>query len=85
MLCAKLKSNDSRSLFACARLKSNTDGVLSTFSCAGRQDFFARKLVDFWAEKFVFLKIYTISRIPKLFYFDFLGIKSRLLKHDASL
>ena len=74
-----------REAFCLARLKSNTDGVLSTFLCAGRQDFFARKMVNFWARKFIFLKIFNISRIPKVFYFNLLDIKSGLLKHGASL
>ena len=62
-----LKSNDSESLFAYARLKSYTDGALGTFLCAGRQDFFVRKIVIFWAEKFIFGRFIPLAVVLSFF------------------
>ena len=50
---------------------ASTDTPSLKVSCAKRQDFFARKLINFLAQKFVFLEIFNISRISKLLHLIF--------------
>ena len=56
-----------------------------TFLCAGRQDFFGRKMINFGSQKFILSKIFYISNIPNHFYFNLLGMKDEPLKRDVSL